>query len=66
MNYEDLLESQQREEDENFINRRKRNTINDRTGIQKMTRQLVDTIQPLIIGISHNSLIKIDGEGDIT
>ena len=29
-------------------------------------RQLVDAIQPSQSGISHNSLIKMDGEGAIT
>ena len=31
-----------------------------------MMRQLVDAIQPLKSGISHNSPIKIDEEGAIT
>ena len=33
MNHEDLLEFQQSDEDENFTKRRKRNIINERTGI---------------------------------
>ena len=66
MNHKDLLEFQQREDDENMNNRRKIIPINERIGTPNMMRQLVDEIQPLKIGISHNSPIKIDGEGDIT
>ena len=47
MSHEDLLDFQRREEDENVTNRRKRNPINERIGIRKLTRQLVDVIQPL-------------------
>ena len=46
MNREDLLDFQRYEDNENVTNRRKRNHINDRTGIQKLTSQLVDEIQP--------------------
>ena len=66
MNHEDLLDFKRCEEDVNVTNRRKRNLINDRTGIRKLTRQLVDAIQILRSGISHNSPIKLNGEGDIT
>ena len=48
-----------------MTNRRKINPINEKTGIQNVMKQPVDEIQPLGIGISHNSPIKIDGEGDI-
>ena len=61
MNHEDLIDFKQREEDENVTNRRKINPINDKTGIQKLTSQIVDSIQPSRIGISHNSPIIIDG-----
>ena len=47
MNHEDLPDFQRREEDENMTNRRKRNQINERTGIQNLMRKLVDAIQPL-------------------
>ena len=66
MNHEDLLDFQRREEDENMTNRRKRNQINEITGIKNIMRQIVDSMQPSQSGISHNSPIKIDGEGDIT
>ena len=66
MNHEDLLEFQQHEEDENSTNRRKINLINEITGIQNLMRQLVDAIQPLRSGISHNSLIKTYVVGAIT
>ena len=49
-----------------MTNRRKRNPINERTGIQKMMRPIVDALQPLKSGTSHNSPIKIYGEGTIT
>ena len=65
-NHEDLLEFQRHEEDKNVTKRRKRNTINEISGIRNLTRQLVDAIQPSWSGISHNSSIKIDGEGAIT
>ena len=64
-NHEDILEFQQHKEDENVTNRRKINTINEKTVIQKLMRHLVDKIKPLQSGISHNSMIKIDGEGAI-
>ena len=66
MNHEDLLDFQRHEEDENVTNRRNRNQINERTGIKNLIRQLVDAIQPSRSGISHNSPIKIYGEGAIT
>ena len=66
MNHEDLPDFQRREEYENVTNRRKRNPSNKRTGIQKMTRQLVDEIQPSISGIINKIPIKIDIEGNIT
>ena len=66
MNHEDLLDFQLREEDENVTNRRKINLINDITGIQKLMRQIVDSIQPSRSRISHNSPIKIYIEGGIT
>ena len=66
MNHEDLLDFQRHEEDENVTNRRKIDKINKRIGIKNQTRQLVDTIQPSRRGISHNSPIKINGEGAIT
>ena len=44
MNHEDLIGFQRREEDENLTNRRKINPINERRGIQKLMRQLVDAI----------------------
>ena len=44
MNHKDLLDFQRHEGDKNVTNRRKRNPINERTVIQKMTRQLVDAI----------------------
>ena len=66
MNNEELLDFQRHEDDENVTKRRKRNPINERTGIQKLMRQLVDAIQISRSGISHNKPIKIDGEGDIT
>ena len=65
MNHEDFLEFQQREEDENVTNRRNINPINERTGIQNLMMQLVDEIQPSRSDISHNSPIKINGEGSI-
>ena len=61
MTHEDLLDFQQKEEDENVTNRRKVNLINDRTGIQNLMRQQVDAIQPYQSKISNNSTIKIDG-----
>ena len=51
MNHEDLIDFQRHEEDENLTSRRKRNPINERTGIQMIMRQLVDTIQPSLSGI---------------
>ena len=66
MNNEELLDFQRHEDDENVTKRRKRNPINERTGIQKLMRQLVDAIQTSQSGIIHNSQIKIYGEGDIT
>ena len=66
MNHEDLLDFQQPEEDENVTNRRKRNTINERTGIQNLMRGIVDAMQSLQSGISHNIPIRMDGEGAIT
>ena len=66
MYHEDLLDFQRREEDENVTNRRKINTINERTCIQNLKRQLVDPIQPSRSGISHYISIKIYGEGAIT
>ena len=66
MNHEDILDFQRREEDENVTNRRKIIPINERTGIQNLMRQLVDSIQPSRSGIIHNSPIKIYGEGAIT
>ena len=66
MNHEDLLEFKRREEDENLTNRRKINQINEITGIKNIMRQIVDSMQPSQSGISHNSPIKINGEGDIT
>ena len=66
MNHEDLLDFQQREEDETFMSIRNINHINESTGIQNLMSQLVDAIQPSRSGISYNSLIKIDGEGDVT
>ena len=44
MNHEDLLDFQRSEEDENVTNRRKINPINERKGIRKLMRQLVDAI----------------------
>ena len=49
-----------------MTNRRKINLINEITGIQNLTRQLVDEIHTQRSGISHNSPIKIDGEGAMT
>ena len=66
MDHEDFLDFKPCKEDGNATNRRKRNMINDRTGIRKLMRQLVDAIQTLQSGISHNFPIKIDGEGGIT
>ena len=66
MNHEYLLEFQRREKDENVTNRRKINPINKITGIWNLTKQLVDAIQSLRIGISYNSPIEIDEEGAIT
>ena len=66
INHEDLLEFQGREEDKNMTNRRKITPINERSGILKLTRQIVDAIKPSQSGISHNIPIKIDGEGAIT
>ena len=43
-----------------------RNQINERKGIQNMMRQIFNAIHPSQSGISHNSLIKIDGEGAVT
>ena len=48
-----------------MTNRRKINPINERTVIQTLMSYLVDAIHPLRSGISPNSLIKIDGKGDI-
>ena len=45
MNHEDLLEFQQREENENVIIRRNRDPTNEKIGIQNLTRKLVDVIQ---------------------
>ena len=66
MNHEDLLDFQRREEDEILTNRRKINPKNERTGIKKLMKHLFYAIQPSRSGISHNSLIKINGEGAIT
>ena len=66
MNHEDLLGLQLREKDENMTNRRKRNPINDITGIQNLKRQLVGVIHTSQNRIIHNSPVEIDGEGDIT
>ena len=44
MNNEDLLDSQQREEDENVTYRRKINPINEKIGIKNIMRQIVDDI----------------------
>ena len=66
MNHEDLICFQRREDDENSTNRRKINLINDRRGIRNLMRQIFDTIQNSQNGISHNSPIKIYGEGAIT
>ena len=65
MNHEDLLEFPLHKEDENVTNRRKRNPINERTGIKNMMMQLVDEIHHLWSGIIHNSPTKIYGEGAI-
>ena len=66
MNNEDLLDFYRHKEDENFTNKRKGKTINDRTGIRNLMRQIVDTIHTLRSGISHKIPIKINREGDIT
>ena len=66
MNHEDLPDFQRREEYENMTNRRKRNQINERTGIQNLMGQIIDAIQPSRSGISYQSLIKIYGKGDTT
>ena len=66
MDHEDFLDFQGHEEDENVTNRRKRNKINEITGIQNLMRYLVDAIQPSRSGISHNIPIKIGREGAIT
>ena len=66
MNHEDHLDFQQREEGESLTNRRKKNTINERTGILNLMRQIVDAIQPSRSGINNNSPIKMNGEVDIT
>ena len=66
MNHEDLLDFQHHEEDENMTNRRKINKINKRTGIKNLMRQIFGAIHTSRSGISHNSPIKIDGEGGIT
>ena len=66
MNHEDIIEFQRHEGDENVTNKRKRNLTNERTGIRKLMKQLVDAIQPSRSGISHNSTVKIDEEGAIT
>ena len=65
MNNEYLLDLQQCEEDENVTYRRKINPVNEKIGIKNIMRQIFDEIQPLQSGISHNSPIKIDEEGDI-
>ena len=49
-----------------MTNKGKENPINERIGIQKIMRQIVDAIHSSQSGISHNSPIKIDGEGAIT
>ena len=64
--HEYLLDFQQREEDGNLTNRRKRNLINKRTGVRKLTRQIVDAIQPSRSGINNNSPIKMNGDVNIT
>ena len=66
MNPEDLIDFQRREEVENLIKGINRNQINERKGIQNMMGQIVDAINPSQSGISHNSLVKIDGEGTVT
>ena len=66
MNHEDHLDFQQREEGESLTNRRKKNTINERTGILNLMRQIVDAIQPSRSGINNNSPIKMNEEVDIT
>ena len=65
MNHEDLLDFQRSGEDKNLTNRIKINKINERAGIQNLMRQIVDAIQPLQSGITHNSPIRIDREGCI-
>ena len=62
---ENLLDFQQLEEDENMTYRRKINPINENIFNKNIMIKIVDEIQPLKIGISHNSPIKIDGEGAI-
>ena len=48
-----------------MTNRRKRNPINEKKFVQNLMRQIVDAIQPLQSGITHNSPIRIDREGCI-
>ena len=66
MNHEDLHGFQRCEEDENVTNRRKRHRNNEISGIQNIMRQVVDAIQTFQSDISHNSPIKIYGEGTLT
>ena len=49
-----------------MTNRGNINHINERTGSRNMIRQLVNVIQTSRSGISHNSSVKIYGEGAIT
>ena len=48
-----------------MTNRIKINQINERIGIIKLMRQIVDAIHPSRSGVSHNSPTKFYGEGGI-